>query len=288
MLNIELLNKNGGARLYNTSTYKVSCESNNIKGHKSLKAAHEVGLGTDEFTHVLIATLNDHKEVIVKAHDATSAFTKNELKCSQQLQTFRNTVRHICDFKCTDSKQRWLYDIKKQVTLCQPNGKDLVHFIVMEYIKDGGLDDFLKLIDSYDEKTQLQYYKSLFLQIALGIMEMGSVYKVYHGDLNTGNMLIYKTTKSHLTYRVFDKEYKVKTNGFYPIFIDFGRGGLYDKQSKNRSLIVDDIVIAFTVMNAWISSQTIKKKVTDMCSEISEGSRRDLDRIIGTIKQTFT
>ena len=38
--------------LYDTSTYKVSCESNNIIGHKSLKAAHEVGLGTDEFTHV--------------------------------------------------------------------------------------------------------------------------------------------------------------------------------------------------------------------------------------------
>jgi serine/threonine protein kinase len=279
-MKIEHLSKQGGARLTCVDTYKVACEANDIEGQESLKSAHEVGTGINQFTHVLRSVLAKKHQVIVKVLDASSGVILHELNCMKHLKDFRNTVTYICDFVCADDKKRWMYNITSQRTLCDPNGEDLLHFIVMEFIENGSIDEYISEIEGQDTL----YLSSFILQIALAIMEMGTVHKVYHGDLNTGNILIYRTSKKHITYKVFDKEYKVKSNGIYPVFIDFGRGGLYKKTSKNKSEIIDDITIALSVIEPWISSKPLKQKLAKLTQAIYKAPRDDLHHIIELLR----
>ena len=287
-LSVTYLPKKGGARFHNVESYRVSCENNHIEAFKTLKAAEEVGLDIDEFTHVLLSHLGDtRKEVVVKVHDSRSRFIRHELNILRILKGFRNTVALLCDFKCNDDKQRWLKNIKRSTTLCKLNGKDSLHYFVMEYIPNGDLVDFIKEISfiyQQDTKQGLKLLQSLFLQIALAIMHMGTVYKVYHGDLNSGNILIYKTSKKSVKYNVFDKEYMVNTHGFYPVFIDFGRAGTYDMRSKNKSPIKDDICIVGNVIVSWINDQELSKKFNAILDKLEYGKNKDFDYVINVIK----
>lgn len=283
------LPKKGGARFKDVDTFKVVCENNDIIGINTLKAADEVGQGVNEFTHVLLSHLGQtQREVIVKMHDGQSRFIKHELKLLNRLQSFRNCVKLICDFSCKDDKNRWNKRITKPTTLCQTNANDHVHFLIMEYIKDGDLNEFIdhivKLYTS-DPKQGMKLFKSLFLQISLGIMEMGTTYKIYHGDLNSGNILVYKTTQQIITYKVLDREYRMKTYGFYPVFIDFGRGGMYEKRPKNQTLIKEDISIIGNVLSAWIKDLDLSQKFNTLLDDIEASRILTLDDVVKKIKR---
>lgn len=280
------LPKRGGARLFEVDTYKLSCTPENISSQASIKASEEVGSGIEEFTHVLLGLFdNTRTEVIIKVHDADSGFIDNELKCLNNLNKCKYTAKLLCDFTCLDDKQRWMKPISHNHTqLCEEKGTDNLHFLVMEYIKDGTLDGFMNSLKEYDEQKQNDMIRSLFLQVALAIMEIGITHKVYQGDLNSGNILLYKTSKQYTTYNVGDKKYKVKTNGFYPIIIDFGRGGIYDKKSKYIPFIIDDIIIAIMVMKAWIPNVAIQQKATVLRKKLSEAPRKSVETFIDLIK----
>ena len=55
-----------------------------------------------------------------------------------------------------------------------------------EYIAHGDVSDFLRF------PQESHVIKSIILQVACIIMQLASIYKIYHGDINSGNILIDK------------------------------------------------------------------------------------------------
>jgi serine/threonine protein kinase len=227
-----LLSKTGGARMQDVDTLHVLCTDPNTQlvTQSTLKPSYE---------HVLVSAMRHqpNKQVVVKVHEANNPFLNNELELLKCLAGCRYVVKYICDFTCNDDKKRWKRDPHK------------LHFIVMEYIRDGDLWQFMK-----KHANDVAVLKCLFLQVALAICEIGSVYKVYHGDIHSGNILVHETSKSHVVYRVFEAEYKVRTHGFYPVMIDFGRGSTFDKTSKNVRFIIDEVLIALSMFSGWVNN----------------------------------
>jgi serine/threonine protein kinase len=261
MIKVHYLKKTGGSRLRDVRTYKLYCESNRLVGYKSLKSAHE--LSENEFTHVIMSKLKTLKDpVIVKMHEAGSPFAQRELAIMKLLMNTtieRNIVKYVCDFTCNDDKSRWEFDVTQPQKFCPPvpppGTITLLHFIVMEYIQDGDLVSFMK------SSPSILQLRSLFVQCALVIIELGSIYRVRHGDLNSGNIMIKQTKQSSLTYSLNSTKYKVFTHGIMPVFIDFGRG--LEGRHVNKIDVYEDIMQLFFVMSNWVQDANIKRRIRE-------------------------
>jgi len=209
------LKKCGGARFHDVETFKISCLANELIGIKTLKNGEENGMNDNDFGHILLSKLTKHDTpVVVKIHYANSYFIRKELAGLQKLKNFDNSVEYLCDFTCMDNKNRWKDNIIEPTKFCRGK-KDRLHFIVMEYIENG---DLVTLFNKNPSNKELC---SIFLQVALVIMIIGVKYKMFHGDLNTGNILIATTDKKYITYNILDENKFVSNNNvkIFNIFI---------------------------------------------------------------------
>lgn len=251
---VEYLYKRGGARFTNVDTYKVSCEQNKLIGKETLKSAKEVD--EEDFVHVIRSVLTEYKEpVVVKVHEHGNYFVVNELNMLNKLSDYNRVVQKLCDFKCKDSKSRWMDRAVGNMHFCDSKGNDMLHFIVMEYIPDGDISKRLP-------HASFEELRSFFLQSALVLCELAYNFKVYHGDLNTGNILIEKTNKKTATYIVKDTTFNVKTYGVAPKLIDFGRGGEY-KGKVRDDIVLNDIYILLSVLSRWIMDKGSRKTMEE-------------------------
>lgn len=198
------------------------------------------------------------------AKNVRNYFVTNELQLLQHLKDCTNVVQYICHFTCQDDIHRWMkhLNMSSERTPCLENGKDALTFIVMEYIQDGDLEAFLR------QQRHAKYTMAFFKLVALVIMELGDVYKVYHGDLNSGNILMKKTTKQYKTFKIDGKTYRAETNGYVPVLIDFGRGGTYCATAKNRKQIISDVFLAWSVMVMWLADEdaSLRRRMEEMVS----------------------
>lgn len=284
-MNITHLKKTGGARFDNVSTYRVVCDdpASNIILISCFKSSHEVGSRDNEFTHVAKGLLQKHgKECVVKVHHSVNPLYDRELYILQHLKKYKNIVQYVCHFSCMDNKERWMYHIVKTrpITPCQGLGTDNLAFMVMEYIPNGDIIDF------FTTMPLLRQLKSFLIQTALVIMELGMKYKVYHGDINSGNILVKHTNPNkEMTYDMEGTLVKVITHGVRPVFIDFGRGGFYDKRAKNRSLIMDDVMIAFIMFSKWIKNDPFTEAVLTIIKKHSYPKKKtSFSELINDIK----
>jgi serine/threonine protein kinase len=250
---MQRLNKKAGARLLNIETYKFNCEQNKLIGKKTLKSAEEA----DAFGHVIQSVLANQTNVIVKIHEEKNIyFLENELKALKTLANFENSVQYICDFSCMDDKSRWFKYVTKPTKFCNQKA-DKLHFIVMEYIEHGDLHT-----DFFDKNPSRLEIQSVCLQIALAIAILGFEYKIYHGDLHSGNILLDRTDQENITYKVRGKKYNIKTYGYLPKLVDFGRCGFYDGRIK-PAYVIEDLYLIFTILSTWIKDQEYKNKIQD-------------------------
>ena len=118
------------------------------------------------------------------------------------------------------------------------------------------------------------------------IIELGSIYKISHGDLNSGNILVATTDKTKVSYMILVKKLKVDTFGILPIFLDFGRCTLYDKNTKNKYDILQDVLMIFGVFSAWMHAD-LKAKVRDFVTDQLKTNKRDLLLLIDKIDTIF-
>ena len=254
---MQRLQKTKQARLLNVDTYKLSCENNELIGKKSLKSAEE----SDDFVHVIQSVLTKYNaSVVVKIHEERDKiFLQRELQSLKKLINFQNSVRYICDFSCLDDKDRWFKKVTKDIKFCKnvKQNEHQLHFIVMEYIENGDLHE-----DFFDKNPPRVEILSVFLQIALAIAILGFEYKIYHGDLHSGNILLSHTNDEFITYNVLDKSYNIKTYGYLPKLADYGRSGTYDSRITHKD-ILEDIYMIFTSMSTWIKDIEYKDYIKD-------------------------
>jgi serine/threonine protein kinase len=180
-----------------------------------------------------------------------------------------------------------MHPIIDAISPCSGNNEhdDPLSFMVMEYIPNGSVDLYLK------SNPSLKKLQSLLVQSALLLIELGTKYKVYQGDLNSGNLLLKRTKRGTTVKYNVDKDtmIEVPTHGIRPVLIDFGRGGFYDKKSKNKSLIMDDVTILFSVYNNWIENKNVKQQLHNVISKYSSGvNSLSYQDLISDITNIFT
>ena len=278
-MQLEYLKKKGGARLLDVDTYKASCLQNKIIAQKSFKSANEVT--DDEFVHVVKSILTEHQQpVVVKVHHARKIFIKNELEIMERLKNCPFAVKKICDFTCKDDTKRWMEHIKSPTTLCDPKGANKLHYIVMEYIENGDIHKWLASHPTHDA------IKSFCLQVALIIAELAFSYRVNHGDLNSGNILVEHTKRKTMKYRIKDTTFKVKTHNVIPKLIDFGRGDIYEGKVHQRA-VLSDIYILLSVICNGIKDATLKKEIEEFLYQESVKKKNTVARFIERLQKKW-
>lgn len=241
----EKLNKCPNSRITGMESYKVNCGKNLLLGYKTIK---------DEFVNVVLSKLKDYKEpVVVKVYDKDNFHLHIELKILQTINGFRNTPKLICDFTCDDDKDKYNTKIIKQIRFY----KNKLHFFVYEYIVFGDVSDFL-------EKNQESHViKSIILQVACIVIQLASIYKIYHGDINSGNILIDITNEKNLDYCIEGQTFIIESYGIIPKIIDYGRSHFYKEVISNNEVWFD-VILALGVIYPYIQNSKLKEVVLDI------------------------
>ena len=263
-MTIQYLKKKGGARLKHVDTYKVICDdTSKFSCITSFMNGHESNSGNNEFSHIALAKYNKKDKFVIKVLSSECVYLQREIEILKTLQTYKHVVQYICHISCNDNRPRWIKNIDKPITPCS-QGKDPLTFIVMEYIENGGISEFL------ESSPTLQEIKSIFFQTTYILMELGFTYKIHHGDINSGNILL-KNTKINktLTFNILGEIYKVESQGFRVVLIDFGRGYFYSNHSQKSILVnvFEEIVAAFDIYTRYISNTKLKKKIKAILQE---------------------
>ncbi len=246
----EKLPKTNRSRIFSMETYKINCGKNKLYGYKSYKGAEETSMHKDDFVHVVLSRLQDYdKPVVVKVYDANNSQLLLEKKILEKIRGYRNTPRLICDFSCDDNKNNYITKITKQIKFCE-RGTNKLHFFVYEYIANGDISDYL-------QKTRdIEVVKTLILQTVCVIIELATIYKVYHGDLNSGNILINTTDEKTLEYKIGDEIVVIESNGIIPIIIDFGRSKFYREPINNQNIWYD-IIMVISLINRYVKNYDV-------------------------------
>ena len=267
----EKLPKTRRARILSMETYKINCGKNKLYGYRSFKGAEETSMDKNEFVHVILSKLQDYdKPVVVKVYDANNTDLLLEKKILDKIRGYRNTARLICEFSCDDNKNNYITKLTKQIKFCERGTNKLLYaerplgistlrnadafpklyFFVYEYIAHGDISDYLK------KTRDVQIIKTLILQVVCVIIELATIYKVYHGDLNSGNILINTTDEKTLEYRVGDEIVVIESNGIIPKIIDFGRSKFHTEPINNQHVWYD-IIMVITLINTYVTNYEV-------------------------------
>jgi len=259
---VEKLNKCPRSRINGMETYKINCGKNLLLGYHTIKASEETSMHKDEFVHVVLSKLKDYnKPVIVKVYDTDNYHLHIELNILKNITGFRNTAQLICDFLCNDDKNKYITKIKKQIRFCG-DGLNKLHFFVYEYIAHGDVSDFLT-----PQNQNINVIKSLILQIICVIIQLASIYKVYHGDINTGNILIDALNEKTIDYCIEDETFSIESFGIIPKIIDYGRSNFYKGVVPNEQVWFD-IILTVGVIYPYIQNVELKQKVLDISNKL--------------------
>ena len=98
--------------------------------------------------------------------------------------------------------------------------------------------------------------KTLILQTVCVIIELATIYKVCHGDLNSGNILINTTDEKTLEYKIGDEIVVIESNGIIPIIIDFGRSKFYREPINNQDIWYD-IIMVISLINRYVKKYNV-------------------------------
>jgi len=306
------LKKTAGSRLENVDTVMLEneCNKKEIIGKKTIKSSDEEGMDDRHFVHVLESFMKKgNYPVIVKIHHKRSPFINNELRAYEHLRDFQNCVKKICDFSCLDDKERWKSPIKKPVEFCN-NKTDELHFIVLEYIENGNIENRIKKMKIFSEgfaepqasganqnldslsripvgNPTTNELASLILQIELMILELGCNYHMLHGDLHSGNILISDIENRRIHYTIDKREYRISSYGIIPLFIDFGRSKI-SKEAIPIEFVLEDVYMTIQIILRYIPDDNIIQKIHDFIHTQSVTNTYNPHKLILDTKTFFT
>jgi predicted unusual protein kinase regulating ubiquinone biosynthesis (AarF/ABC1/UbiB family) len=125
--------------------------------------------------------------------------------------------------------------------------------VVMEYIEHIEIDKFI-------ESSSLQLIRSMTVQSLFMIADLMLNYNIVHNDINSGNILIRKTTRKENRFTIEGKTYRVKTHGYMPMLVDFGMSRI-DMDIQAKRVIEEMSMVTNIVYNYMKDKYSVQKNV---------------------------
>ena len=122
-----------------------------------------------------------------------------------------------------------------------------------------------------NKNQEIDIIKSLILQITCVIIQLAEIYKVYHGDINTGNILVDSLNERTIEYCIDGETFIIESHGIIPKIIDYGKSKFYKANIPN-DYVWFDIIIILVIIYPYIQNYELKQKVLD----ISKKTEMDL------------
>ena len=233
------------SRIRDMTSYKVNCGKNLLLGYNSIKSAEETSMYPNDFVHVIKSKLENYNDpVVVKIYDNENISLLREIKILERINGYRNTAILICHFSCKDNKNNYFSKIIKPIRFCT-NGSHSLHYFVYEYIVTGDISDF------FTKNTDKPVIKSFVLQLIAVIIELAVVYRIYHGDINSGNIMVDTTEEKTLDYCIETETVTIETYGIMPKMIDYGRSHFYIDKTVSPNVVVWDIIDVLMIVNKY-------------------------------------
>lgn len=220
--NIILLKKHYRSKQKHIPTYLLKCHPKNIKGTETI----DIKPYYDEFIHNALQIIKGQmdwydKPIVIKIYNIYSRELRKELEVYNRLlnSNFYNHLAPLCIINCNDLQEKYKNSIQNNIKLCSTGEYDnMMVFIVNEYINTGDISNFISVNNIKSKNIIIDVILQLICSLTILLMD----FNIYHGDLNTGNVLIAKTNKDFFEYKIYNNTYKIKTHGYKVVFIDFG------------------------------------------------------------------
>jgi serine/threonine protein kinase len=181
-------------------------------------------------SRILLAKLEEHKDIVVKLGDDESI--RKEYEYAKKLYRFKGFVKFICYFECNDNFLH--YPSNERNHLCNGEGTQM-KIIVMPYFEMGGIGVYPWT------KTNISLLRSCIKHAILSILSV-FVNGYLHGDFHPGNVLLKKTKQSSIDYD-FDGigvVPNIETNGVRTWIMDFeNTREVKKKQTENKRDTMD-------------------------------------------------
>ena len=214
-ISLKKLKKTEESRLPHT-TYISTCGEKTYKNTKWLIPSKFI-FKKKKDTKVLESVMDGTIKVAVKVRNIEDDFDKTEshleMIWNKKLSGENNFVNTYCDIICNDDILKNDSIVPK--TFCSGKGQ-IVHIIIQEFIKGKNIGKF--------KFNSLSILESILYQLLLAYIVVNDKHDFMHLDfLSSGNIIITKTDKKTIKYIFKGTNFIVKTNGYYPIILDFGR-----------------------------------------------------------------
>ena len=168
---------------------------------------------TFDKSRVLLATLEQHEQIVVKLGDDESI--KREYEFGKRLYKIKGFVKFICYFECNDNYLD--YPNPKKTHLCHGPGSQM-KVIVMPHFELGNIGSYtwaqenIHILRTCMKHAFLSYTNAFF-------------HGYLHGDFHPGNVLLKKTKQAKIEYVFREKENEevldIETNGMRTWIMDF-------------------------------------------------------------------
>lgn len=189
-----------------------------------------------------------HKPVVIKVYEHSSkmSYLISELKMYSLLKRahYKHVILPLCVFHCNDYIEKYNTDIINYQFPCNNNGKSLIQFVIFDYIPTGNISNFIKI--NHITNNRRNIIKSVIIQYILVVFDLAVNHNIYHGDLNSGNILIKKTDNTSNHFNINSHKFDISCYGFSPVLIDFGRSRISINQTYYN--IIFDISITLTAI----------------------------------------
>lgn len=178
------------------------------------------GYLTNKNFNILLASLKNHKEVIIKFGHLKKIQKEYEFGKLAYENGIPNFIKFICTFSCNDS----ISDIQSRNFrihnfICKGEG-DQLGMIIMPYVPLGNLDGYVWNINN------LHVLKNVLCQIVFSLLYAYEKFQFVHGDLHPANILLRRSKKKQMVYG----DTSLDILGLYPIVMDFERS--YQAENK--------------------------------------------------------
>lgn len=256
--------KRRGGRLATIDTYVTQCNNKaaetatwNISSTlQSIEDSNDI----DAF--VGTTTELGHKPFVVKVM-RKNGYSSNEKHIQKHfmLHPHRHIVQSICWFTCKDNPIRWSKKVNNQ-KLCV-GGSDVVLVLAQDYIPDGDLYGL--------DITTIALWRSIFLQLTYGYIELFFKHGLLYNDWHTGNVLIDKEPSPTLSYNIFDRVIEIQVvDGICPVLTDFARSNMHPIKTLELWQLSSQISIIWEMMSYKCPNINVKKTITSYVYQIGD------------------